>query len=215
MKYEIYLDESSYNSADKILREEGLNMSTAINIFLKRIIKDKSIGFVFNKENQSCSEDSPLTYTMNKTYGENLSTPFCNKSTTSNYTFPTVLQTNVYKSDISSITKSIAKRLFFEKGHNISTNYTFSSENETSHVFWANPSYTVLRENWYLILNDKTKHVLNLFMIPADEIKRHELVMRNDNQNLIDLQIAYNDSTFTDNRSKKSFKPYFVDRISY
>lgn len=214
MKFEIYLDENSYNSADKILREEGLNMSIAINIFLKRVIKDKSIGFIFNRENQSYSEDLPITSTMNKTYGEDLSTS-SNKSTSSNSTFPTVMQTNAYKSNISSITKSIAKRLFFEKGFNISANCTFSSENETSHVFWANPSYTVLRENWYLILNDKTKHVLNLFIIPADEIKRYELVMRNDNQNLVDLQIAYNDPTFTDNRSKISFKPYFVDKIAY
>ena len=195
MKYEIYLDEKNYQMADTILQDEGLNMSIAINMFLKRVIKENSIGFIFSKANQSFNEDLTLT-------------PLNDFNTK-------IIKNYSYNSDIITMTKNIAKRLFNEKGYNIGNIYTFASENERSHVFWANPSYLVLNKNWFLILNDKSKRILSLFEIPAGEIKRYELVMRSDNQNLIDLQIAYNDPTFTDNRSHISFKPYFVDKITY
>ncbi len=195
MKYEIYLDEKNYQMADTILQDEGLNMSIAINMFLKRVIKENSIGFIFSKANQSFNEDLTLT--------------------APNDINTKIIKNHSYNSDIITMTKNIAKRLFNEKGYNIGDIYTFASENERSHVFWANPSYLVLNKNWFLILNDKSKRILSLFEIPAGEIKRYELVMRSDNQNLIDLQIAYNDPTFTDNRSHISFKPYFVDKITY
>ena len=52
-------------------------------------------------------------------------------------------------------------------------------------------------------------------MIPAQSLKESDLVSRSDNEEKIDLQIAYNDVTFTDGRSKVSFADFLIKSISY
>lgn len=65
------------------------------------------------------------------------------------------------------------------------------------------------------ILNDWIKGELHLFMIPAHAIDRRFMVSRVDLREKIDLQIGYNDPTFTDTRSKQSFAKYLVMSIRY
>lgn len=112
-------------------------------------------------------------------------------------------------SESTKMTKTIAKRLFVLHYDNV----TFASKNKGANNYWANPSFDCLKDNWYLILNDWQRKELHLFKIPANSL--NNLVARADQPNLIDLQIAYNDPTFTDNRSGCSFKQYFQKTIKY
>ena len=118
-----------------------------------------------------------------------------------------IKQPNV--SSEARMTKNIAKRILGIPGNNI----TFSSKNTRANYYWANPSLDCLKADWYLILNDWQRKELHLFKVPAKSL--NNLISRSDQPNLIDLQIAYNDPTFTDNRSGISFKVYFVETINY
>ena len=178
MNYNINLDEKVYNNAEKILSNEGLDNSTAINMFLKKVVKENSIAFLFEQPNFNYSEDLELKRP-------------------------------------AKMTKNIAKRLFLEQGFEISPNCNFASENQNSHNFWANPPFTVLLSDWFLILNNKTKRELYLFIIPENSISKYNLAKRADMPNVADIQIAYNDPTFTDNRSGVSFKKYLKGTIEY
>ena len=109
------------------------------------------------------------------------------------------------------MTKTIAKRLLSIQSDNVS----FSSKNRTANNYWSNPSYDCLNSDWFLILNDWQTNELHLFKIPARSFNRYNLVARADQPHLIDLQIAYRDPTFTDNRSGCSFKKYYVKTIKY
>ena len=93
-------------------------------------------------------------------------------------------------------------------------NTTFSSINAATSVFWANPKLDMLKQDWYLILNDKYSKKLYLFFIPAHSINQSKVVVRHDKKNLIDLQID-SDSDFTDTRSKYRFRKHLVETISY
>ena len=184
---EIELNENIYLLAKEIIEDLGLEIDNAINIFLKKVIKENSIGFLFTKrenelvENDSISEDIPLTNLVN----------------------------------VNKMTKNIAKRLFSEKGYQISLNYVFASENMSTHIFWANFHYSILSQDLTLILNDKTNKTLYLLFIPANTINANDLVMRADKPEIVDLQIAYNDPTFTDNRSGISFSKHIIETINY
>ena len=111
--------------------------------------------------------------------------------------------------------KSKAKSLLRSKGYSLFYNVTFASKNNGANNYWANPELNLLNEDWSLILNDWKNRKIYLFNIPAKSIVKSELVMRRDQPNKIDLQIMYEDSTFTDNRSGYSFSKYKVAEINY
>lgn len=183
MKKEIEFDEDIYISAKTILQEEGISVSNAINMFLKKVVKENTIGFLFNKpesDRQHIDQDN-----LEASFSQN------------------------------RMTKSLAKRLFYNKGFTISDKYVFASENNSTHIFWANIHYRVLSQKWSLVLNDKSKKIIRLFEIPSNEFRQQDFVMRADKPEIIDLQIGYNDPTFTDNRSQISFKRFLVDSIKY
>ena len=113
------------------------------------------------------------------------------------------------------INKSAATNLFRRNGVSTNNNVTFASKNKAGNYYWANPLFDALKQDWYLILNDWIKKELHLFKIPAQSLKESDLVSRSDNEEKIDLQIAYNDATFTDGRSKVSFADFLIKSISY
>lgn len=113
------------------------------------------------------------------------------------------------------VNKTNAIVRFKECGCFISKNATFASSNRATNNYWANPTFDVLDQDWYLILHDRQKKELHLFSIPVGAIKASELVCRNDREDRVDLQIFYNDPTYTDSRSKMSFKKYLVKTINY
>lgn len=187
MKREFELNEDTYIEAKNIVQEEGLNIDTAVNIFFKKIVKEGSIGFLFGRKDAEVNTSNCISQSVN------VRGPVLD----------------------NRMTKSIAKRLFMDKGVKISDNCVFASENSSTHIFWANIHNGVLSQNWSLILNDKSKKILHLLSIPAGEFDADDLVMRADKPEIIDLQIAYNDPTFTDNRSRLSFSRYLVESINY
>ncbi len=114
-----------------------------------------------------------------------------------------------------SLTKSKAKNLLRSKGYSLFYNVTFASKNKGAYNYWANPELALLDNDWSLILNDWKNRTIYLFNIPAKSIARSELVVRRDKPHLIDLQIMYEDPTFTDTRSGYSFSKYKVAEINY
>lgn len=117
--------------------------------------------------------------------------------------------------DTVHINKSIAVARFKEEGHFVSKNVTFASSNRATNNFWANPPFDVLDQDWYLILHDRQNKKLHLFRVPAGAVSALDLKSRNDREDRIDLQIYYNDPTYTDSRSKVSFAKYKVETIAY
>lgn len=113
------------------------------------------------------------------------------------------------------IGKAEAIRLFMDLGYTFPSKPTYASKNKTTNNYWANPNIAVLHNNWYLILNDWISKKLYLFYIPYNSIKQSQLVTRNDQPNKIQLVIKYSDSTFTDENSGVSFRPYLQRECQY
>lgn len=182
----IYVEEQLLQEAEQILEKLGLDASTIAKMALKRVVRDGGISFLI--------ADLPK-FEVEPT----VAPPF---SVTSNV-------------EQSRITKSAAANLFKSKGYSTNNNVTFASKNKVGNYYWANPLFDALKQDWYLILNDWNKKELHLFKIPVHALKAHDLVSRSDNEEKIDLQIAYNDATFTDSRSKISFARFLIKSLTY
>lgn len=115
----------------------------------------------------------------------------------------------------SKMTKSKATRLFSSKGIKVSGDVTFASKNNNAYNYWANPSFELLNYDWDLILNDWINKKMYLFQIPKNTFSINDFKPRADIDQKIDLQIMYNDPTFTDNRSGISFIKFLVDELDY
>lgn len=194
-------DKESLQQVVNVLNEIGIDFSTLINVMFKRLIKERSVAFLFDN-----NSTLPL---QNETHKKPL-----------NSIHSRFLPHDVrHYTPQSEITKKDAFELLYRRGygrylHNLRQT-TFSSKNSTTNVFWANPRFDLLGENWSLILNDTKKRKLHLFYIPAETIEQYDLIPRNDKDDLIDLQIQYDDPDFTDIRSKFIFRDYFVAEIDY
>ena len=126
-----------------------------------------------------------------------------------------VINTTQEEEHAVRVNKSNAVVRFKEYGCTISKNVTFASSNRATNNYWANPPFDVLKQDWYLILHDRQKRELYLFEVPAGAVNAAELVCRNDREDRVDLQIYYNDPTYTDSRSKVSFAKFLVKSIEY
>ena len=102
----------------------------------------------------------------------------------------------------------IVNKLGLKKG-------TYAAKNKTQNNYWANPNVECLYENWNLVLEDYINHKFYHFIIPANNISQNSIKVRVDKPNQIDLQIQYNDDTFTDNRSGISFAKWLIKSESY
>lgn len=80
--------------------------------------------------------------------------------------------------------------------------------------YWANPPLDVLVKDWSLILNDYIEKKLYLLFLPKNSMSLGQLKTRADRPKL-DIQIYYNDRTFTERRSGCSFSRFFVAEIDY
>ena len=182
----IHVDEQLLREAEQILETIGLDASVVAKMALKRVVRDGSISFLV--------ADVPKI---------EIQTPV--------EMAPTISVVE----EAGRINKSAAVNLFRRNSVYTNNNVTFASKNKAGNYYWANPLFDALKQDWYLILNDWMKKELHLFKIPAQTLKEADLVSRSDNEEKIDLQIAYNDTTFTDGRSKVSFADFLVKSISY
>lgn len=174
-------------NTEEVLEETGLDIETAVKVMLKRVAREGNISFLF-------SGVSLNTLDNNAFYGG---------------TAPEIKASEPIK-----MTKNKAIALFKSNGVRINGNVTFASKNKTAHNYWANPSFEVLDTDWFLILNDWLRRKLYLFKIPAKTYRYNQLVSRAD-KSQIDLQIMYEDASFTDSRSKISFAEYLKETVSY
>ena len=182
----INVEDQLLQEADQILEKLGLDASTVAKMALKRVVRDGGISFLI--ADLPRIEVEPVTA-------------------------PPI--PSIQNADQGRITKSAATNLFKSKGYSTNHNVTFASKNKVGNYYWANPLFDALKQDWYLILNDWNKKELHLFKIPIHTLNANDLVSRSDNEEKIDLQIAYNDSTFTDSRSKISFARFLIESLTY
>ena len=182
----VYIEDQLLQDAEQILEKLGLDASTVTKMALKRVVRDGGISFLI--ADLPKIEVDPTTVSP----------------------VPAVSTVEQGK-----ITKSAATNLFKSKGYSTNHNVTFASKNKVGNYYWANPLFDALKQDWYLILNDWNRKELHLFKIPIYTLNANDLVSRSDNEDKIDLQIAYNDATFTDSRSKTSFARFLVTTVSY
>lgn len=112
------------------------------------------------------------------------------------------------------IGKKKAIALFYQSGYHFCRHITFASKTGPDY-YWANPKIEFLHGDWDLIANDWINKKLYLFRIPANAMHLSQIKTRSDQPNKIDLQIQYNDPTFTDKRSGVSFGPFFIKELDY
>ena len=113
------------------------------------------------------------------------------------------------------MTKPLAAELFAKLGKTVYYKQSFASKNSSGNYYWGNPTFDVIDYDWSLILNDTVEKRIHLFNIPKGTFRKSDLVARTDKANIIDLQIVYGDSQFTDRKSHKSFFQYYVGTIEY
>lgn len=200
MNLMIKIDEQVYEQILKICERENISFELSMQLYFIRVIENNSVIFTKNDLNATYFKAPNLLSDSKDSLEDN---NLFNKKRGS------------IKFIENKMTKTLAKRLFWNKGQPIFPIVNFSSRNKSGYCYWSNPSIDVLSEDWSLILNDLDKKKLYLFNIPKNSIDELEVKVRSDRQNLIDLQIMYDDPTFTDNRSGISFKEFFVDEIDY
>ena len=175
----IEIQDEILHQATEIIEELGLDVESSIRVFLKRVVREHSLAFVLSN---STGNGIPNQVVEGR-----------------------VLKAESPKIDRGEMRKSLAMKMFRERGKYIDRNITYSSKNRTTYNYWANPDFAVLEEDWTLILNDWVNHKLYLFRIPAKTISANELIARNDKPNLIDIQILEDNPNFVDRRSEYCF----------
>ena len=113
------------------------------------------------------------------------------------------------------MTKDEALKLIAAAGKTLAGNVTFASRNASLKVYWANPQFDYLDNDWSLIINDTRGKQLRLFLIPAHSLAKTQLTPRSDQPDRIHLEIQCGDPFFTDRRSGVRFYPYLTDTIKY
>ena len=185
----IEVQEDTLDQATGVLEDLGLDVESAVRMFLKRVVKDQSVAFVLPSAN-AVRAPQPIVERV-------------------------APQTETVKTDRGEMRKTLAVKMFRERGRYIDKNVTYSSKNRTTYNYWSNPNFAFLNEDWTLILNDWVKHKLYLFRVPRNSISDSELVGRNDQPDLIDIQIQDDNPNFVDIRSGFSFRQFLVDQIDY
>lgn len=189
-KIVIEVQEDTLDQATGVLEDLGLDVESAVRMFLKRVVKDQSVAFVLPNANAVRVSKRVVERVAPQT-------------------------TETVKVDRGEMRKTLAVKMFKERGRYIDKNVTYSSKNRTTYNYWSNPNFSVLEEDWTLILNDWVNHKLYLFRIPRNSISASELVGRNDQPDLIDIQILEDNPNFVDRRSDFSFRQFLVDEINY
>ena len=189
-KIVIEVQEDTLDQATGVLEDLGLDVESAVRMFLKRLVKEQSVAFVLPSVN-SVRVSKPVVERV------------------------APQTTETVKVDRGEMRKTLAVKMFKERGRYIDKNVTYSSKNRTTYNYWSNPNFSVLEEDWTLILNDWVNHKLYLFRIPRNSISASELVGRNDQPDLIDIQILEDNPNFVDRRSDFSFRQFLVDEIKY
>lgn len=109
----------------------------------------------------------------------------------------------------------ICRQICRQKGINIPEKITYAAKNSNCNRYWANPNISLLQADWSLILDDWENKELHVFYIPANSLTNSMVRVRADKQELIDLQILYNNPNFKDTRSGICFAKYRIETQPY
>ncbi len=199
-KFFLDVDETLLQQSNQIFEDIGIDVAIAVKMFLKRVTKEQSLAFLLTSPSVAPKNAYVNNDTLPETVYEREGAEYYDG-----------LQLNKNE----PMNKSRAIRLLLAKGYDLKKTVTFSSRNRGSTRYWANPNFEVLKENWSLILHDWGERVIYLLEIPANSISKDQMKGRADKQEMIDLQIMYQDVTFTDNRSGLSFLKYYKGKINY
>ena len=186
----IEVQEDTLDQATGVLEDLGLDVESAVRMFLKRVVKEQSVAFVLPSVNAVGVSKPVVERVASQT-------------------------TEAVKVDRGDMRKTLAIKMFKERGRYIDKNVTYSSKNRTTYNYWSNPNFAFLNKDWTLILNDWVNHKLYLFRVPRNSISDSELIGRNDQPDLIDIQIQDDNPNFVDIRSGFSFRQFLVDQIDY
>lgn len=186
----IEVQEDTLDQATGVLEDLGLDVESAVRMFLKRVVKEQSVAFVLLSVNAVGVSQPVVERVASQTI-------------------------EAAKVDRGDMRKTLAIKMFKERGRYIDKNVTYSSKNRTTYNYWSNPNFAFLNEDWTLILNDWVNHKLYLFRVPRNSISDSELIGRNDQPDLIDIQIQDDNPNFVDIRSGFSFRQFLVDQIDY
>lgn len=182
----LFVKEETLKTVEEVLDNIGLDVQTAVRMFLKKIENEKSIGFLVADTTQK--DNAPSN----------------------------VGQGGVYMpKNETALTKVLAKRMFEDAGHKLYDEVRFSRRNKATKNYWQNFEVDLFNEPLSIILNDQENRVAYLFNIPANSIDVSKVVVRADAVNMVDLQIRAEDSTFTDTKSGIKFSDYLVVTINY
>lgn len=190
------IEKKTVNKAQAVLHNSGMDLFQAIQLMIEKIAKDENLDFLMperdRKEMQYLDIDTNLKHTAHedvlKYYNQNLR---------------------------FKMTKQKAISLLKREGIELTGNISFASKNKTNNHYWSSPEVSYLKEEWNIILNDNVNSRLYLFIVPANTYGGSDFIIRNDQPEKLDLQITYDDITFTDKRSKKSFEKHLKKIVGY
>lgn len=102
----------------------------------------------------------------------------------------------------------------------VGKNVSYAKLQENKGIFWINPKTYLLRQDWFIILNNQPKKELSLMFIPANTFDYSDnkqvagkLQVRKDKPDRLDLNIDCNN--YVDTVSNTNFRSYILDIIKY
>ena len=115
---------------------------------------------------------------------------------------------------IDRIDKEKAYFLLRQNAVQITKPFTFASLNKNGSVYWANPPVSVLKQDWWIVLNDSKKRELHYLFVPKNQFSESQFRIRKD-KNAIDFQVIYGSQNFVDCRSKVPFVSFVKGNVKY
>ena len=104
-------------------------------------------------------------------------------------------------------------------GINLDREVTYASYNDNKKHYWLNPKIDLLKENWFIVLNNQTLKKIYILHIPKNTF-RHSytrekgcLLIRKDKPYYLDMNIM--GDSFVDSRSTEPLKQYIESELNY
>ena len=193
---EVYaIEKTTVNQAQAVLHDRGMDLFQAIQLMIEKIAKEGNFDFLM-------PEDNAIEFAYD--------IDFCARRTPQDDILKYYNQNMKFK-----MTKQKAISLLKREGIELTGNISFASKNKSINHYWSNPEVWYLDDDWNVILNDNINRRIYLFIIPAHTYAESDFVKRNDKQDKLDIQITYDDVTFTEKRSKMSFEKHLKKVLAY
>lgn len=111
--------------------------------------------------------------------------------------------------------KNQAIELFRDDEYDFNGPITFASINSAQDVYWMTPKFSMLEDEWNIILNDTDKRKLYLLVIPANTISRDQVSTKAGSPDKMNIELQVR--TYIDRKSpcNLSFEQWFMHSIDY